>query len=234
MIEPSAFGRHEMNESFEQFVRDHQNMVFSAARRILGNDADAQDVAQEAFIKAFGRFEELRLSPTAGGWLRKVATNLALNHVTRYRARWVFIGEGVYPGEDGYSGVAEPASPLPDTSALEEDERREILNLALNHLPDAQRIPLVLFHFEEMSYEEIASALRISLSKVKTDIFRAREALRRRLALAIERNAARTGGALSKASPRPKGGRDSHPPSQALFDPGWFELLEGVGCAMAK
>ena len=80
-------------EPFERFVRDYQDMVFSTAMRLLANEAEAEDIAQEVFLKAYQRFAELRESPTAGGWLKKVATNLSLNHLSRYRARWSFFSE---------------------------------------------------------------------------------------------------------------------------------------------
>jgi RNA polymerase sigma-70 factor (ECF subfamily) len=67
--------------------------------------------------------------------------------------------------------------------AIEDDhaDRRERLEVAIHHLPDAQRIPLVLFHFEDLGYDEIARTLGVSLAKVKTDIHRGRQALRRLL-----------------------------------------------------
>ena len=55
-------------------MRDYQNMVFTTAFRLLGNEAEAEDIAQEVFLKAFQRFGELRESPTVGGWLKTVAT----------------------------------------------------------------------------------------------------------------------------------------------------------------
>ena len=78
---------------FEQFMRNYQNMVFSTALRLLASEAEAKDISQEVFLKAYERFAELETSPTAGGWLRTVATNLCLNHLTRYRNRWRFFSE---------------------------------------------------------------------------------------------------------------------------------------------
>ncbi|MEO6035461.1 MAG: sigma-70 family RNA polymerase sigma factor, partial [Verrucomicrobiota bacterium] len=75
-------------QQFEMFMRNYQNMVFSTAIRLVGNHAEAEDVAQEVFLKAFERWDQLRDSPTLGGWLKTVATNLSLNHLTRYRSRW--------------------------------------------------------------------------------------------------------------------------------------------------
>jgi len=71
-------------------MQSYQNMVFSTALRLLANQAEAEDVSQEVFLKAYERFAELRDSPTAGGWQKKVATNLSLNHLSRYRSRWSF------------------------------------------------------------------------------------------------------------------------------------------------
>lgn len=72
-------------QQFEAFMRAYQDMVFGTAVRLLGDVAEAQDIAQEVFLKAFERFGEIGRSPTAGGWLKTVTRNLALNHLTRYR-----------------------------------------------------------------------------------------------------------------------------------------------------
>lgn len=168
-------------QPFEDFVRGYQDMVFSTAMRLLANEAEAQDVAQEVFLKAYQRFAELGQSPTVGGWLRKVTTNLCLNHLSRYRSRWRFFSEMRTGG--GEEEEREIEYPAPDN--LEEDVARadswELVEQALATLPAAQRVPLVLFHLEGLHYEEIATQLKISLGKVKTDILRGRLALRRKL-----------------------------------------------------
>lgn len=173
-------------EQFEQFMRNYQNMVFSTAVRLLASEAEAQDVSQEVFLKAYERFAELSVSPTAGGWLKAVTTNLCLNHLSRYRNRWRFFSE-VFRGDDE-DDEQKPAYDVAiaelTTDELNEADQRRILEDALMKLPPAQRVPLVLYHFEDRSYEEIAASLKISLSKVKTDIMRGREALKRKLLLA--------------------------------------------------
>jgi len=78
---------------FTTFMRNYQDMVFSTAARLTGNDAQAEDISQEVFLKAYENYDHLGTSPTAGGWLKTVATNLALNHLTRYRNRWRFFSE---------------------------------------------------------------------------------------------------------------------------------------------
>src|SRR6266850_2940380 len=80
-------------QQFEAFLRNYQDLVFSTAMRLLANRAEAEDVTQEVFLKAYERFGELRESKTVGGWLRTVATNLSLNHLSRYRSRWSFFSD---------------------------------------------------------------------------------------------------------------------------------------------
>ncbi len=167
-------------QQFEVFVRAYQNMVFSTAMRLLSSEKDAEDIAQEVFLKAYERFADLAESRTAGGWLKTVTRNLCLNHLSRYRARWRFFSE-LTTEEGGEEREVEWAAPETHEAELAAGDRRRLLGEALQQLPEGQRVPLVLFHFEGMAYEEIAARLNISLAKVKTDIFRGREALRRRL-----------------------------------------------------
>ncbi len=168
---------------FETFVRTHQNLVFATAFRLLGNATDAEDVAQTVFLRAFERFDSMGSSLGAPGWLRKVTINLCLNHITRYRQRWRLFSEmGRDHGEEA-DNTYENSIPSPETPAEEIDQvnRHRRLEAALGALPGHQRLPLVLFHFEDKSYAEIAALLRISLGKVKTDIHRGRAALKREL-----------------------------------------------------
>ena len=166
---------------FEAFVRRYQDMVFATAVRLLGNPMDAEDIAQTVFMRAFQRFAEIGPSPTAAGWLKTVTRNVCLNHLSRYRRRWRFFSE-LTPA-DAAAGELDPAERLAVTPAvvddLEQSQLHEQLEQALRRLPDHQRVPLVLFHFEDMSYQDIANTLRVSLGKVKTDIHRGREALGR-------------------------------------------------------
>ncbi len=163
-------------------MRAYQNMVFTTAARLLGNQAEAEDVSQEVFLKAYERYDELSQSPTVGGWLKTVTTNLCLNHLSRYRSRWRFFSE-MFSGEDGDDFTVEIPAPNTMNEQLDDADHRRLLEQALQKLPSTQRVPLVLFHFENLSYEDIAAKLNISLSKVKTDIFRGRENLRQKLKL---------------------------------------------------
>lgn len=162
---------------FEAFVKEHQDMVYTTALRLLGRQAEAEDAAQDAFLRAFERRDEVLAMENAGGWLRTVTTNLCLNHLERHRARWTLFSEVSEPsGEDAVP--FEETLRAPDTAA---DVDLDALEAALLALPDSQRVPLSLFHFEDMSYENIAARLGVSLGKVKTDIFRGRQALKKAL-----------------------------------------------------
>jgi RNA polymerase sigma-70 factor (ECF subfamily) len=172
-------------QQFEAFLHNYQNMVFSTAMRLLANQAEAEDVSQEVFLRAYERFGELRDSPTAGGWLKTVATNLSLNHLSRYRSRWSFFSDMIHGSDDDEEREVEFAAPDDTQEAIEAADRREIVERALQSLPSAQRVPLVLYHLEGLQYDEIARKLGVSMGKVKTDIFRGREALRKKLRLKL-------------------------------------------------
>lgn len=175
--------------AFEAFVLRYQDMVFATAVRLLGRSAEAEDVAQAVFLRAFQHFETLDGNPAAAGWLKTTTRNLCLNHLSRHRARWFLFSElgregdqdprnarktGVDPSAVG-GGVGEFGATEGDAAT---DPRIPALERALRALPEHQRVPLVLYHFEEMSYQEIADTLGVTLGKVKTDIHRGRRALK--------------------------------------------------------
>ena len=176
-------------QQFEAFLHNYQNMVFSTAMRLLANQTDAEDITQEVFLRAFERFDQLRASPTVGGWLKTVATNLSLNHLSRYRSRWSFFSEIFHGPEEDEGPLADFPSPVDTDEVLAAADRRELVEQALQNLPSAQRVPLVLYHLEGLRYEDIAEKLGVSLGKVKTDIFRGRETLRRKLRLKLAEEA---------------------------------------------
>ncbi len=168
-------------------MRSYQGMVYSTAYRLLANNAEAEDVAQEVFLRAFNHFDDLQTSVTAGGWLKTVTRNLCINHLQRYRARWKFFSDLSPEGSEREDKIWDV--PVEDTTVHEASavDRRDLLERVLEQLPASQRVPLVLYHYEDLSYEEIAVRLKISLSKLKTDIHRGRETLRKKLKLGVNR-----------------------------------------------
>ncbi len=152
-------------EAFGELVRRHQDFVYGAALRVVKNRAIAEDLAQETFLRAFRGLEGFRGDAKVRSWLYRIATNLALNAVTRRRE---------FPTEEL------PDAPVPwgPAAAAEAANLREHLRTAIENLPESLRGPLVLREYHEMSYEEIAQATGLPLNTVRTRILRARRALR--------------------------------------------------------
>ena len=165
-------------ERFEAFLRTHQDRVYATVLRLVGRPSDAEDIAQTTFLRAWERFGALVDNPAAGGWLKTVATNLALTHLARHRSRWRLFSELTSDDPDQppfESGLA--AGDAARDPVAEADEHARV-ERALRALPPHQRVPLVLFHFDEQSYEQIAARLQVSVGKIKTDIHRGRLALK--------------------------------------------------------
>ena len=178
-------------------------MVYATALRLLGNAMEAEDVAQTVFMKAFEQFDQVGTSPSAPGWLKTVTTNACLNHLSRYRNRWRFFSELTRAESHSVdSRTSGPQDSRTDSGPWTLDSGpwtldsgplagEAALDLALRRLPAHQRVPIVLFHFDGLTYQQIAERLNVSLGKVKTDIHRGREALRAALESANEAGALR-------------------------------------------
>lgn len=143
---------------------------------LLGGDAAAQDIAQESFLRLH-RADGV-LADDARFWLYRVARNLALNELSKRQTRTRLL--------DKVADVFGRREPNPE-EVLEQTERRRMLFELLKGLTEDQRAALLLREQEEMSYGEIARVLNVSESKVKVDIFRARNSLRARWAKLEER-----------------------------------------------
>jgi RNA polymerase sigma-70 factor (ECF subfamily) len=157
---------------YRLLVERHQQAVFNAAYRLLGQREEAADTAQDAFLRAYQALSSFQLDRPLKPWLCRIAINLALNRLKRQRPEISLDG-----GQD------EPGLELPDMSAepqanLLRDERQQILRRAILALPPEQRAVIELRHFQELSYDEIAAALDVSLATVKSRLFRARQQLR--------------------------------------------------------
>ncbi len=168
-------------EQFEAFMAAYQDMVYATAFRLLGNEAEAQDVAQEAFVRAWKHWHELKDGQTAGGWLKTVTRNLCLNHLERYRARWKFFTDLRRDDDEEEGREIDFAAPETLEQTMLTADQREVLEDVIQKLPKDQRVALVLYHYEDLDYADIAARLKVSLGKVKTDIFRARQALLKKL-----------------------------------------------------
>lgn len=164
---------------FECFLREHERAVYGTALQMLGSPTEAEDVAQEVFLRAHEHFIELKEWASPGGWLRTVTRNYCLN-LLRTRGRCRLFSE--FERDSVEWSMEELLASHGDVErSVAGRSVRQLLERVMQRLPLAQRVPLTLFHFEERSYEEIARRLKIPMAKVKTDIFRARRTLRRLL-----------------------------------------------------
>lgn len=158
--------------AFEEIVKRYERRVYGIALRIVRRHEVADDVAQEAFMRAHQALSTFDLDRPFGPWICRIAANLAINHVRSPEARETPLPEG----------HAESAAP--GRGALDlvlEREAREVLERALGDLPAEQRAVFALRTFEELSYREIADALGISIGTVMSRLSRARERLREAL-----------------------------------------------------
>lgn len=162
---------------FEALVRRHQGFVLTNCRLISRSPADAEDLAQEVFVKAYfglARFEQRAQFRT---WLRRIKVNHCLNFVFKKRGtQTVDVDE---PSVASDAGLATP--PMAEDRLHAMDQRQRIVAV-LDAMSDTLRVPLMLCDADGFSYEEIAEQLGIGLSAVKMRIKRAREEFRQRWA----------------------------------------------------
>jgi RNA polymerase sigma-70 factor (ECF subfamily) len=152
--------------AFEQLVERHQGIVFRVAARIVGPD-DAEDVSQDAFLRAFHRLDQYRGTATFRTWLLQITQNTALNRLAWARRRPTEAG-----GEPQDTADRDPVRQ--PVTALERRERQERLELKLRGLRPDYRSLLVLRDLEGLSYNEIADVLDMPIGSVKGRLHRAR------------------------------------------------------------
>jgi RNA polymerase sigma-70 factor (ECF subfamily) len=165
-------------ECFRILIERHQLRVIGTITKMLGDETEAEDLAQQVFVRVWKSAKRYVPSAQFTTWLLTIARNLVFNEMRR-RQRFKLIAGGVE--------FEEGIQPLKDLSALSpsqkilEWEMQEMIQAAIEQLPTSQRLALILRRYEEMPYEEIAQILGASLPAVKSMLFRAREELKRHL-----------------------------------------------------
>ena len=160
-------------DAFEELVRRYQNRIYSLAYRMTGDNVEALDLTQEAFLRCYAALPSFNPSLRFAPWLYRIATNLCINFLQSSRVR--------RGGADPDLALQMPDRGKQPDSLYEEKEQRLRIHQAILNLPAKYRAVVILRHMQDKTYEEIAAILDLPLNTVRTHLFRARELLRRRL-----------------------------------------------------
>jgi len=171
-------------EAFQQLVEAHQVKVVGTIARMLGNEAEAEDIAQQVFLRIWNSAARYEPSAKFTTWLYTIVRNLVFNE-TRRRQRHptVSLDAAMESPDGGKGGLPEKPDPQvksPDVSLLDH-EMQEAIQQAIDSLPEVQRLAIVLRRYQDVSYEEMAEILGLTVPAVKSVLFRARTELRERL-----------------------------------------------------
>ncbi|MGS2780051.1 RNA polymerase sigma factor SigW [Robertmurraya sp. GLU-23] len=166
--------------AYGEIVEIYKDKVFQLCYRILGNRHEAEDMAQEAFIRAYVNIASFNIDLKFSTWLYRIATNLCIDRIRKKKPDYYLDAE--VSGTDGLTMYSQIASDtiLPEDE-IESLELQETIQREITKLPEKYRSVIVLKYIEELSLNEISEILDIPLGTVKTRIHRGREALRHQL-----------------------------------------------------
>lgn len=167
-------------KAFESLVSKYKDLVYSVMYKMVRNPQEAEDLTQEAFMKAFKALESFNEEFAFSTWLMKIATNNCIDLLRRKKLRTTSIDQPIQYKDDSLQMEIPDRAPTPEKQILS-SERARIINEAIDSLPPRYKHVIVLRHKEEKSYEEIAEILNLPLGTVKARIFRAREMLNKKL-----------------------------------------------------
>lgn len=166
--------------AYGEIVELYKDKVFQLCYRILGNRHEAEDIAQEAFIRAYVNIRKFNPTRKFSTWLYRIATNLCIDRIRKKKPDYYLDAE--VPGTEGLTMYSQVAI---DTRMPEEEveslELQEAIQSEILKLPEKYRSVIVLKYIEELPLQEISDILEIPLGTVKTRIHRGREALRKQL-----------------------------------------------------
>ncbi len=157
-------------QAFSQLVHAYQRPVYNLTYRMLGNSEEAEDAAQETFLRAYARLGQYDPQMKFSTWVFSIANHHCIDRLRKRRATHISIDDNPV-----LENLQED-TPQPEHQALEQEQSVELQGL-INLLEPEYRTPLVLRYWEEMSYEEIAEAMGVTVAAVKSRLFRARQQL---------------------------------------------------------
>jgi len=167
--------------AFNDLILKYEKIVFNFAYRLTQNYDDANDVAQDAFIRAYNAINSFRGDAAFSTWIFRITTNVFLDERKRRRAHPQQSLDEYASQEEQREGMqVEDPGPTPEDIVTEKDRQR-ILAEAVQSLPQYQRTMVVLYHQQQKSYEEIAEIMELPIGTVKSRLNRARIALKEKL-----------------------------------------------------
>ncbi len=168
-------------EAFQELIEAHQSRVIGTIAKMLGDETEAEDLAQQVFIRIWKSAP--RYEPTAKftTWLYTITRNLVFNELRR-RRRHVTQSLAASEETDDRAPlqIADPSGKSPDATMLDA-EMQKAIQRAIEELPEVQRMAIILRRYDDVSYEEIGVILKLSVPAVKSVLFRARTELRQKL-----------------------------------------------------
>ena len=166
--------QHGDQAAFAELVQQQQKAVFNVAYRLLGRRRDAEDAAQEAFLRAYRAIGRFDVDRPFAPWIKRITTNLCYNWLASDRVKPAVVASDL--GDEATLDRWAQTSPTPE-QAVEHQEQTDLIRQAIWQLSPRYRAVIELRHFQNLSYEEIAAVLERPLSTVKSDLFRARKRL---------------------------------------------------------
>ncbi len=166
--------------AYVELMNRYRKKVETIVLRIVRQKIETEDLVQEIFAKAFTSISSFKSEFSFSTWLYKIATNHCIDFVRKKRLSTYSLDEDYELEEDSIQREIPDWSKLPDRELFEK-QRNEIIHQAINSLPEHYRKVIIMRHFEEKSYKEIANELKLPIGTVKVQIFRARELLYKNL-----------------------------------------------------
>jgi len=173
-------------ETYGELVRRFQGHVYGLAYSLVNNWADAQDIAQETFIRAYSNIDQLNDPDRFPAWLRRITFSVSMNWIKSFRPK-------LYDLIDGKVDLDKLEIPDFKSDPYKIVEKRELAQAvlgAIDSLPSKYKVPLTMFHLDGLSYNKVSDFLDIPLGTVKTLIFRAREKLKTALVAYVDEEVA--------------------------------------------
>ncbi len=166
--------------AFSDIVSLYQHKLYQICYRMLGNKHEAEDISQEAFVRAYINLHSFDQKRKFSTWLYRIATNLCIDRIRKKKPDYYLDAE--VAGTDGLDMYSQISSDdqMPDDAAIQM-ELQDRIQYEISRLPDKYRSAIVLKYIEELSLQEISEILELPLGTVKTRIHRGREALRKQL-----------------------------------------------------